>query len=226
MAEEKRRSNYEKTMTDMASVFLRYDQEAMIRRFGLAWDERSLFVTFVGRRYRVDRADGGVSWSEDGFRTETPAGHNEVMTLYDVLCHAGEAPALAGQWVNLNSLSPIRGGTLAKGTGFFEKAGAAFQGQGARLERACRALGGRRLEKGDVAYAIDLFPFLPLALRFWDADEDFPASLQIFTDKNILGYMRYETLMFAVTHVLERLEALGGADRPAPAITLERERRL
>ena len=77
-----------------------------------------------------------------------------------------------------------------------------------------------------MAYAIDLCPFLPLALRFWDADEDFSASLQIFTDKNILGYMRYETLMFAVTHVLERLEALGGADWPAPAITQERENRL
>ena len=41
-----------------------------------------------------------------------------------------------------------------------------------------------------------LFPFLPVVLRFWDADEEFPASMQILTDRNILDFMRYETLMF------------------------------
>ena len=34
----------------------------------------------------------------------------------------------------------------------------------------------------------------------------FPASLQILTDKNILDYMHYETLMFAITHILNRLK--------------------
>ena len=44
-----------------------------------------------------------------------------------------------------------------------------------------------------------------MILRFWDADEEFPASLQILVDKNILDYMHYETLMFALTHVLGRI---------------------
>ena len=58
-----------------------------------------------------------------------------------------------------------------------------------------------------MCYELDLFPFLPLSLRFWEADEEFPASLQILTDKNILDYMHYETLMFAITHVIHRLKA-------------------
>lgn len=74
------------------------------------------------------------------------------------------------------------------------------------MAHACEALRGRKLDKGDAAYELDLFPFLPLILRFWESDEDFPASLQILTDKNVLDYMHYETLMFAITHILERLK--------------------
>lgn len=43
-------------------------------------------------------------------------------------------------------------------------------------------------------------------MRFWEADEEFPASLQILVDKNILDYMHYETLMFALTHLFRRLK--------------------
>ena len=50
-------------------------------------------------------------------------------------------------------------------------------------------------------------PTVPVCLRFWESDEEFPASLQIFVDKNILDFMHYETLMFAVTHLLNRLKS-------------------
>ncbi len=62
------------------------------------------------------------------------------------------------------------------------------------------------IETGDVSYELHLFPFLPMILRFWESDEDFPASLQILVDKNILDYMHYETLMFAISHLLNRLK--------------------
>ena len=37
-----------------------------------------------------------------------------------------------------------------------------------------------------------------MILRFWESDDEFPASLQILVDKNILDFMHYETLMFAI----------------------------
>ena len=37
-------------------------------------------------------------------------------------------------------------------------------------------------------------------------DDGFPASLQILVDKNILDFMHYETLMFAISHVLRRMK--------------------
>ena len=57
-----------------------------------------------------------------------------------------------------------------------------------------------------MAYELDLFPFLPLTLRFWESDEEVPASLQILVDQNICDYMHYETVMFAITHMLNRLK--------------------
>ena len=198
-------SNYEKMKTSAAGLFLRYDQEDMIRVFRLAHDAGYLYVRLLGRDHRVSRSSGAVTWSEDGFQTEQPADYNAAMTIYDVLCRAGAEPRLAHEWVNVAGLSPIRGGSLAKRTDFFQTAGEAFTGRAQALARACGKLGGKKLEGGDAAYELPLFPFLPVALRFWDADEEFPASLQLLVDGNILDYMHYETLMFALSHLLGRL---------------------
>lgn len=48
--------------------------------------------------------------------------------------------------------------------------------------------------------------FLPLILLFWDSDEDFPASLQILVDENILDYMHYKIFMSAISHLLNLLK--------------------
>ena len=73
------------------------------------------------------------------------------------------------------------------------------------MSHACERLGGEKREKGDTAYELQMFSFLPMVLRFWDADEDFPSSLQLLVDKNILDYMHFETTMFALGHLLQRL---------------------
>lgn len=81
-----------------------------------------------------------------------------------------------------------------------------FNGKTKELEKACQRLSGQKLKGGDVAYQLDMFPFLPVTIRFWEADEEFPASLQILADKNTPDYMHYETLMFALSHLFERLK--------------------
>ena len=199
-------SNYEKMKKHMAGVFLQYDQEKMIQKFALEHDKNYIYIPFVGRRYRIDRLDRTVSWSKDFFQTEEKADYNEVMTIYDVLCYSKENCHLADEWVNVGSLASVQGGTLAKGNDFFQNAGQYFDGKTNKLACACESLGGRKIKKGDVGYELALFPFLPLSLCFWESDEDFPASLQILTDKNILDYMHYETLMFAITHMFNRLK--------------------
>lgn len=202
-------SNYEIMRDNAAAAFLRFDQAAMIEKFALANDPAYLYIRFVDRDHRIDRKTGAVTWSEDGFHTAHMADYNAAMTIYDLLCDAKPLCHLSGQWVNVASLSAIQGGTLAKSGDLFLISAADFTGQTAALDRACRALHGVPLEKGDVAYQLQLFPFLPVILRFWDADEDFSASLQVLLDKNTLDFIHYETLMFALSHLMQRLRQLG-----------------
>ena len=203
-------SNYKIMKDKMAAVFLQYDQEPMIRKFALLHDKDYLYIPCVGRTYRVHRLTGAVSWSADSFQTEEKADYNEVMTIYDVLCYSRENCHLAHEWINIGSLSSIKGGTLAKEGNFFQHAGEYFDGKGDALAYACEMLQGRKIKGGDVAYELDMFSFLPISLHFWESDEEFPASLQILTDKNILDYIHYETVMFAITHVISRLKAICG----------------
>ena len=191
----------------MAQKFSSYDTGAMIEKFQLQHDAAYLYLPVLGRAYRIDRRSGQVSWSDDGFLTSTEADYNAAMTLYDVLCCSQPDCRLAHTWVNVRSLARVQGGTLEKSSDFFQGAGRIFSGKAEALARSCQALQGKKLDQGDVAYQLDLLPFLPLQLVFWEADEDFPASLQFFVDRNTLAYMHYETLMFALSHVLDRLQA-------------------
>ena len=140
------------------------------------------------------------------FETVCEAGHDETMTIYDVLCYADDACHLSHEFVNISSLSSVRTGNLSQNSGFFQNTAEFFNGKTAELRNACITLSGKELGKGDVAFGLKLFPFLPIIIRFWEADDEFPASLQILADRNILDYMHYETLMFALTHLFSRLK--------------------
>ena len=51
-----------------------------------------------------------------------------------------------------------------------------------------------------------IFPvFGELKARQLLADEDFPASLQVFWDQNVLDYIRFETTYYQVFCVLRRI---------------------
>ncbi len=198
-------SNYEKSQDAAARAFLRYDQSAMIRKFDLSHDADALYITFVDRPHRVDRHTGLVTVVSTGEKAD----FNAAMSIYDLLCDSQPLCHLSHEWVNVASLSAIQGGTLAKSGDLFLISAADFTGQTAALDRACRALHGIPQPKGDVAYQLALFPFLPVLLRFWDADEDFPASLQVLLDKNTLDFIHYETLMYALSHLMRRLRQEG-----------------
>ncbi len=199
-------SNYEKMKNNMAGVFLQYNQEEMIQKFSLEHNENDIYIYFLERKYSISRCTGEVFWSEDDFQTKEKADYNEVMTIYDVLCNSKKNCHPANEWINIKSLSTVLGGSLKRDNDFFHNVGEYFDGKVKELSYACKALHGKKLEKGDLAYEIKMFPFLSIVLRFWESDEDFPAVMQILTDKNILDYMHYETLMFAMTHILERIK--------------------
>lgn len=63
---------------------------------------------------------------------------------------------------------------------------------GDNLQGFCQAaedLGGKEIKMGDKAFLIPAFPYLPLAVAFWQADEEFPAQANILFDSSNLQYL-------------------------------------
>ena len=101
-------NNYETMKLQMRDEFLKYDQAAMIEKFGLGSDDENIYITFFGTEYAVDRNTGDVR-SEHG-----EAGYNEAMTIYDVLCYSKPHCKASGRMVNMGSLSTIQGGSMKR----------------------------------------------------------------------------------------------------------------
>lgn len=198
-------SNYEIMRNQMRAEFVKYDQEKMIRKFHLDFDESYLYLDFVCRNYRIDRKKGIVEWSMDGFNSAAEADYNESMTIYDLLCYSREDCRLAGKFCPLHQVKGTPK-TMRIESGMFQKAADRFQGRIRQLEYACGVLGKPVEMIGDVAAVLWAFPFLPVTFQYWEGDDEFSPRLKFMYDENILDYMHFETVYFMTAHILKRME--------------------
>lgn len=199
-------SNYEITLLEARKLFLCYRQENIIEKLPLEYDEQYLYIRFLDQQHRIDRTTGIVEWLDaEGLPHE--ADFNASLSIYDILCCSQPNCALAGQFAPINSVANnYHTGNL--GGSIFDACSPIFSDHPDRLEKALIALGGIKEGKGDIAYRINVFPFFPVQIQFWEADEDFPASLQIHWDLNTLQFLRYETTYYTAGHLLRRLREL------------------
>lgn len=204
-------SNYNMTRDNAERRFLNYDQENMIKKFHLKYDEQYLYIDFVGRDYRINRSSGRTEWTMDGFSHVEHAGFNEVLAICDVLCDSKKGCHLSGRFVKVNDLKgTVRSSGL--GNDLYGKYAEYFDRRLPELRKACETLGGEKQKIGDVSYLLHPFSFLPLMLQFWESDDEFSASLKFMWDENTLDFLRYETTYYVLGHVLERLKELMEAD--------------
>ena len=197
-----KRDNYALQAESARVRFLTYDQSAM----AVEKDADFLYLPFCGCDYRISRADGHLFRFESG-RWLPADSHGEVLTIFDFLCDAAPSRAAAGEFVSMASLGGHVHRELALQSGPLE---AAIDSDPDAFRRACLSLGGQEASGGDLCFDLDLLPGLPLRLRFWHGDEDFPPTLDLFWDKNALAFIRYETTWYAAGVLRLRLrEAMG-----------------
>ena len=193
-------SNYELARQQAMKLFLSFDEEEIAARLGLRRDDAGVLVHFLGRPYRAERDTGALRRLWDG----AEGGFGETLTVYDYLCESRPGCHPAGEYVTVGNLqavvtSTIGGGLNAKAVGWFAE-------NLPRARRACEAFGGREIAQGDFGWEFPVFEGgLNLRLCFWEADEDFPASLRLYWDKNVLDYIRFETTYYASGFLLEEL---------------------
>lgn len=206
-------SNYDKTRDAMEIEFLKYNQTAMIDKFELVNDSGYLYIPFAGRDYRVNRLTGRVEYQCESAKEYIHSDYNVSMTIFDILCYSKPDCRLSGNCVPLSGLKHMVQIT-APGVDIFKKKVNNFAGKCLQLKMACEKLGGVPEKIGDVSFRIPLFPFLPVVLQFWDADDEFAPVLKFLWDENILDYMHYETTFFATAHLIDRLIEEGNLIKP------------
>jgi len=93
------RSNYDIMRDSMELEFAKYNQDAMIQKFGLQSDASYIFLRFVGRDYRINRVTGRVEWYSDVRQEYIHADYNASMTIFDMLAWSRPDCRLDGHFI-------------------------------------------------------------------------------------------------------------------------------
>ena len=195
--------NYAIQVQQDKNRFLTYDQEVLIRKMRMEADNAFLYIPMLSQQHRICRATGNIErLTEAGWVSANS--HGEVMTLLDLICDSAYDRSVRGRWKAMASFGLLFHSNLLEGKR--DPWADRFESDPEGFRRACTALGGRPLPMGDIAYAIELFDGLEIAVQLWFGDEEFPASLRLLWDENALQYIKYETMWFAKGMLLQRLQ--------------------
>lgn len=195
------RDNYAVQAAAAKKRFLTYDQQEIIRRCALQWDEAYFYPRLLGTPYRICRKTGDMQCFRDGKWADGNS-FAEVMILLDWLCDSRADRYITGNWVNLVAQNhafhqDLQAGEDADATAFSQNPG--------KFAAACEALGGKPCPGGDVGYTVELLDGLCIRVLLWHGDEEFPAQLRFLWDENTTRYIRYETSWYALGLLLRRL---------------------
>ena len=196
-------NNYEKQMAQAKKLFLTYDQQELIRRCRLRYDEDYFYVRFLAEDCRISRTTGDMDrWQKEQWVDGNDFDH--VMTVLDWLCDSKKDRWITDRWVNMVSL----GHNFHTGLQEKEKDPNAelFDKKPEAFSKACIRLGGERVSGGDISYAIELVDGLKICVQLWHGDEEFSPRLRFLWDENTLQYIRYETTWYAAGLLIERIK--------------------
>ena len=193
-------NNYELSRNRAQHYFLSFDQQAIIQTWHLDSDSQWLYVDFLNRPYRICRSTGSVFRHWDG----TCADFEEVLSIFDLLCHEGTNKYISGNFAPVNSLKN-RPRAIGVGTSFHEKSAVLLDHEPEKFTAACLSLGGIPVPMGDLGFRFPVFGPLEVILKFYHADEDFPASVTLLWDDETLQFLYYETVFYIAGFLLKSI---------------------
>ncbi len=212
-----RLTDSEAACTKWREKFCAFDPGKAAAALQLPFDETYIYITYFGTQYRLRLADGVLekqtaeaagkdspeeTWTEDLFM-------NEALVLYHLLGDVRENPRKTGIWCSEADLDPVKVRSGNRTDPLLNGFASDFTGKVPELEEAALRLGGTRVPKGDSSWEFHPIPQVALRLIFWDADEEFPAQVQVMTDSGIGDYMHYEAVGCMIADLFE---LLGGGE--------------
>ena len=201
---ENRQSNYDQVIENWRLKFLEMDQEELIRKFQLEADEEFLYIIYFSKRFRIDRKNGFIT--EDG---KSP-GFDTVMNIYNTFYYSAAHPVASGNLVAFRQVKRVYPFEAAYRRTIIFRLQELFAGTTEELRKACEALGGPLLPQGDVGYVLPVFPFLNIAVLFWDKDEEFEAQANMLFDSEITEFMHEENVVCVAADAVYYLTLAAG----------------
>lgn len=198
------KSNYEQVIENWRRKFLEMDQVALIRKFDLEADDEALYITYFSRKLRIDRKNGVIT--DQGVRP----GFDTVMNIYNTFYYAAEHPVASGNLVAFRQVKRVYPFEAAYRRTIIFRLQKTFSGKTAELKKACEILGGTPLPQGDVGYVLPVFPFLNIAVLFWDKDEEFDAQANMVFDSEITEFMHEENVVCVAADAVYYLTRAAG----------------
>ena len=201
---ENRQSNYDQVIENWRLKFLEMDQEELIRKFQLEADEEFLYIIYFSKRFRIDRKNGFIT--EDG---KSP-GFDTVMNIYNTFYYSAAHPVASGNLVAFRQVKRVYPFEAAYRRTIISRLQELFAGKTEELRKACEALGGTLLPQGDVGYVLPVFPFLNIAVLFWDKDEECEAQANMLVDSEITEFMHEENVVCVAADAVYYLTLAAG----------------
>lgn len=199
-----RKDNYEQWRRDWRARFLSQDKAALQRNLPwLSLRDETLVVRYFIWDVAIDLRTGEMT-------APISLALYDEMNIFTRLWYSKPGAVAAGEMVPFAQLRHASPYAPAFQRGNLETLAAAFSGRAAALERGLVALSGRKLTGGDVAYEVDAFPDFPVAVRFWDGDEEFPAQVNLLFDRNATDLIHVESVVTIASQLQAHLERLAG----------------
>lgn len=193
----RKESNYEIMKHQMQNVFAQRNLELVAEKWHLDINEKNIYVRFIARDYTINVENGLILRADNGGEAD----YNEVMTLYDILSRDPAVPF--EKFVSIDSFSGLK--SISGQSSIFDCAKFKFDHREKQLAHACEKLGGTPFGKSDVGYKLPVFQQLHVILQFWSSDDEFGPELKFMGDQNMMSFMKYETMMFMLSHFINRL---------------------
>jgi hypothetical protein len=161
-------------------------------RLGLRYVDGGVQVRFLNREYRIT-VDGAEPL--DG----QPVNVNNRSVLLYYLLSRGSGD-LENCYVLFEGLPGMIGGLHTELRLMNRPLERCFRNDYAKFSEAALKLGGIAEEawEGKHVWDFGVLPKIPLRVVFYEADDEFPANIQIMLDKSALRFLEFECLAFLV----------------------------
>ena len=140
--------------------------------------------------------------------------HKSVLAHYLLSRGRGE---LTGEFLPLGRLTGVVSSGLSPSDNLILPLTREFGDRYETFAQAARKVGGAaegRAPSGGESWLFHFLPYLPVKIIFFEADEEFPAEVQVRFDSSAPNFVSYECLELMVMVLVEEIR---GAAEPGPA---------